>query len=356
MGRFCCVCGQENIEPRETFLQLISHFVYDLFHYDGKFFLTLKTLLLKPGLLTHEYVHGRRASYLHPIRMYVFTSAIFFIIFISYIAGGKVNDNNLSNLNAEQRSAINQSINHLKDSITKTNDPEKKAALQQSINTLEKIPFIFKQDSTRNTQNSGNGFIEIDLSNHSDNFLVDGMPGTMREYEQKQAKLSPDKKDGWFKRTISTKLIGINEKYRYNTKAFTDGLTERFFHSFPTMMFVSLPIVALLLQLLYINKRKKFTYVQHGVFTIHIYIAVYIFILIIYAFNALQNITHWQLFGWFSNITILGTFFYIERAMRNFYEQGKATTILKFIILLLLYSILLSLLMILFFMTSLIQI
>ncbi|WP_350339987.1 DUF3667 domain-containing protein [Paraflavitalea speifideaquila] len=34
--------------------------------------------------MPQEYIKGRRARYLHPIRMYVFSSAMFFIIFLCY--------------------------------------------------------------------------------------------------------------------------------------------------------------------------------------------------------------------------------------------------------------------------------
>ena len=80
-GRYCHVCGQENVEPKETFFGMVTHFFNDITHFDGKFFTTLKDLLFKPGFLSAEYMKGRRMSYLNPVRMYVFTSAIFFLIF-----------------------------------------------------------------------------------------------------------------------------------------------------------------------------------------------------------------------------------------------------------------------------------
>ena len=67
----------------ETFWGLLTHFVYDITHFDSKFFSTLKYLFAKPGFLSLEFLKGRRASYLHPIRMYVFTSALFFVIFFT---------------------------------------------------------------------------------------------------------------------------------------------------------------------------------------------------------------------------------------------------------------------------------
>ena len=81
LGRFCQVCGQENVVPKESFWKLVIHFFYDITHFDSNFFYTLKYLLFKPGFLSKEYLNGRRARYLNPVKMYVFTSAIFFLIF-----------------------------------------------------------------------------------------------------------------------------------------------------------------------------------------------------------------------------------------------------------------------------------
>ena len=82
-GRYCHACGQENTEPKETIWHMFTHFFYDITHFDGSFFVTLKDLLFKPGFLSKEYMLGRRKKYLHPVRMYVFTSAVFFLVFFS---------------------------------------------------------------------------------------------------------------------------------------------------------------------------------------------------------------------------------------------------------------------------------
>ncbi len=80
-GRYCHVCGQENVVPKETFWHMVTHFFYDITHFDCSFFTTVKDLIFRPGFLSNEYIAGRRVKYLHPIRMYVFTSAIFFLSF-----------------------------------------------------------------------------------------------------------------------------------------------------------------------------------------------------------------------------------------------------------------------------------
>jgi hypothetical protein len=83
IGPYCHNCGQENIEPKESFWHLILHFFNDITHFDGKFFTTLRILLFRPGFLSKEYMSGKRVSYLNPIRMYLFTSFIFFLVFFS---------------------------------------------------------------------------------------------------------------------------------------------------------------------------------------------------------------------------------------------------------------------------------
>src|SRR6516165_6989863 len=39
-GRYCHVCGQENIEPKQPAWHLVTHFFSDITHFDGKFFTT----------------------------------------------------------------------------------------------------------------------------------------------------------------------------------------------------------------------------------------------------------------------------------------------------------------------------
>ena len=78
--RYCTHCGQENTEPKESIGHLIGHFFADITHFDSQIFTTLKDLILRPGFLTREYAAGRRVKYLNPIRMYIFISAIFFLV------------------------------------------------------------------------------------------------------------------------------------------------------------------------------------------------------------------------------------------------------------------------------------
>jgi hypothetical protein len=49
-------------------------------HFDGKFFKSARYIFTRPGFLTTEFMAGRRARYMHPVRFYVFASFLFFAV------------------------------------------------------------------------------------------------------------------------------------------------------------------------------------------------------------------------------------------------------------------------------------
>ena len=55
------------------------HFVGHYFHYDSKFWQTLKLLFSEPGKLTLAYWNKQRNRYLQPISLYIFLSIVFFL-------------------------------------------------------------------------------------------------------------------------------------------------------------------------------------------------------------------------------------------------------------------------------------
>jgi uncharacterized membrane protein len=54
--------------------------VHELTHLDGKIFQTVRLLLFKPGALTLEWIRGRRARYVNPLRLYLICSLLFFAV------------------------------------------------------------------------------------------------------------------------------------------------------------------------------------------------------------------------------------------------------------------------------------
>ena len=65
-GNYCASCGQQNHLHKDTFWGLISHFTAHYFHYDSKFWKTIKALIFSPGTLTLAYQQKKRQRYIPP--------------------------------------------------------------------------------------------------------------------------------------------------------------------------------------------------------------------------------------------------------------------------------------------------
>lgn len=349
-GRYCHVCGQENIEPKETVWGLITHFFYDITHFDGKFFSTVKYLVARPGFLPAEYSKGRRAAYLHPIRMYVFTSAFFFIIFFSIYDGNNVirvnstGNNNYSNTDSAKKARDEAIQRALALAHTREDSADIMEGLALFVDTVATDPADSskKKTDTSRKKNMRNW-------DKSDDYK------TVEEYDSVQAKLPEDERDGWFERVLNRREIALRGKYGDDNKALFKAWGNAFIHQFPKLLFVSLPIFAAILRLLYIRRRKQFYYVDHGIFTIYLYIFSFVLLLVAMAISWLTNITGWD---WINLLQIplwLYSFYYIYKAMRVFYRQSRGKTIVKFILLNIIASISIITLFVLFFVFAIFQ-
>ena len=79
-GKFCHACGQKTTSANVRMHDFVHEATHEFLHLDGKILRTLKLLVTKPGLLTVEFLEGRRARYISPLRVYLTFSVIFFTI------------------------------------------------------------------------------------------------------------------------------------------------------------------------------------------------------------------------------------------------------------------------------------
>jgi len=79
-GQYCGTCGQRATSRLISLWQLSRDALGDLLDLDSRVWRTLAVLVRKPGLLTAEYLNGRRARYMPPFRMYLILSLLFFLI------------------------------------------------------------------------------------------------------------------------------------------------------------------------------------------------------------------------------------------------------------------------------------
>ena len=78
-GAFCAACGQRAVPANPSVAEIARDAWEELSGYDGRIAATFRALP-HPGRLTINYIEGRRARYLSPVRLYLIVSFVYFIV------------------------------------------------------------------------------------------------------------------------------------------------------------------------------------------------------------------------------------------------------------------------------------
>jgi Protein of unknown function (DUF3667) len=320
--RFCTCCGQENLVPKETVGHLVRHFFEDITHFDGKFFVTIKDLILRPGFLTREYVAGRRMSYLNPIRMYIFISAIFFIaLFASTDEAAPQPEDHTYGVNLFRQQLADSLRSAKGDSLQKLFNG-KMAARLDSLKTVKDS----SQDLNLNYGSAG--MVKIDITENKYN--------TLREYDSVQRTLPDTAKDKGMMHWILRNNVRQKEKHDGRNKVHIEVDVH---HDIPKIMFLILPLFALYVSWFY--SREKYYYVNHAIFSVHFHC--FIFLLFLFMLLLAKVIPG----AWtpliLVAITPIPVFVYLVAALHGMYRQSFWLTLGKGAAIGLLYAITLAL-------------
>lgn len=79
-GNYCQNCGQETRLHKASFGEFAHEFIGHYVALEGRLWGTFTRLMFRPGLLTLEYMRGRRKRYVEPLRLYLSLSIIFFAL------------------------------------------------------------------------------------------------------------------------------------------------------------------------------------------------------------------------------------------------------------------------------------
>lgn len=233
IGKFCGNCGQKAFLHKDSFLHMTAHFAADYFHYDGKFWKTIKTLFTKPGLATVEYNEGKRARYLNPIQLYIFVTTVFFLIAFSF--------------SGSEKKQANTERKRIADSLNKTSLRDTMEVNGVQLNDNGEVNFNFSLPETK---------IE-----------------NLQQYDSIQNQLPDSMKDESITRYINRKKYSYGDSDKFNEK-----FLENLIHNVPKLFFLLLPYFALLLMA--VNFRKKMYYIDHIIFSLHVHSVLFILLII----------------------------------------------------------------------------
>jgi hypothetical protein len=336
-GKFCHNCGQENLQIKESFGHMMNHAISDYFHFDQQFFHTLKPLFFSPGKLTNEYMAGRRAQFLHPVKMYIFISLIYFLLVFK--ENKEDNKVEAKQINTEhfQDSVKRVAIDKIKNN--KDLSPEQKQATIAAI--TKPSGHRVKKHTAKDTAHKTGLNINVkpidslnkdndDDDSVSGSVLNDGVTTTTddttyTQYLATQKKLPEEERDGLLMRYYNQKAFALNNP-KINKK---DLIKEGIKHNFPKMMFLLLPLFALILKVAF-WKNKKF-YVEHLIFSFHLHCFVFLFLTIVMILKMIIPDTGgWSdVIDWINIISTLVIIWYIYRALRVMYHRSRWRTFSK---------------------------
>jgi hypothetical protein len=327
-NNFCPNCGQKNEDTRKTFHHLFLHFFEDLTHYENAFWRTIRNLLFKPASLTKEYLSGKRLSYLAPVRLYIFISFItFFALSLLPEEESHVIKIKKKQEKEETRANIKNSLaeidnnkdnNHKKDPISKE---------ELKIIALEKDGKLTKKEADtlinylKKSKEKENEVFYFGKKKYKSVKQLD----SIQKYGKSSQKLSPI--EYWF----TKRMIQISRKY--SGDELIEKFKESFFHNFPKVLFIYMPIFALILWLF--HSKKRWYYFDHGIFTLH-YFSFLLLLSLIYtiisatlAFVFGDNKYVDIILGFLMFAQFIWVIIYFFKAHHRFYEETRTISFIK---------------------------
>lgn len=325
-GPFCYYCGQPDRNFMRFFPALFRDLLEDLLDLDSRFMRTIKPLLFKPGRLTRDYMNGRRFRYAPPMRLYIFSSIVFFLLaaFLTSDAitlNGVGNDSGIIQIStdsAEEMQQVEEALSSIPPPIRDQIDIEQIIAEMPGEEDADKPLFEPNQIS----------FNEEPWDRETNPVAIRWLPDWLNDRINDEIEGSPQKAEQ------------INEN--------PNLIVDKVFDILPATMFVLLPIVALIFKFWYLFAKRY--YVEHLIFSLHNHSFIFVSLIVLLLTNVTGSFLN--LHGYTAAVT--GTEWlviaisvwiplYLLISLRVVYQQGWWLTLGKFFVIGISYVTLLSL-------------
>ncbi len=292
-GEFCHQCGQEKKSYIRNVSGVVTEFFGEFSNWDTRVWRTLVPLWFRPGYLSRRYVKGHRVPYVPPLRLYLFTSIIVFLILAKLVpqqaieASATASNPELMVIETEDGTEIT-----LAELLKRT-----EAKLQQEPALQNAVPSFYNSEQQGHT---------LELPFVSDE--------TQQRVNER------------FNAFIANPKLAIN----------------KFFSLAPQMMFLLLPLFALLLKLMYIRSDRY--YMEHLIVALHSHSFILQFFVFYIALGLLQQSIGWgwlaTAVGWLETAALCWIPLYLFLCQKFYYRQSWGKTLLKFWLTSSLYNVL----------------
>lgn len=349
-GQFCSSCGQKRFDGRIRMRDLLSKFLHNITHLDGKF-VRMAWQLLIPGKVTVSYFQGKIKRYPHPVQF--FFVVMFFFLFLlnkTFDSGkGQVSSRSGANIHIkmdekqedndessradagdffktlERQALVREFQASYANLPPELRTPAVHAAFDSSASRLSSNYRLLLRDIQEELDSAGEKSIRADL-------LLDTIPIGLVNKEYRFAindllRLSPDDLldaygiHAWQERVMVKQGIKSIKEPK--------GLLHAYLGSLTWTILALVALMSVFLALFY--RRQRRYYVEHFIFLLHQHSGAFLLITLALLCNLWIDMAWvWLLvFGWIGLSLLI--------AMKNFYGENWFKTVLKWTTYCLLY-------------------
>ncbi len=270
---YCPHCGQEQHDLHRSVRSIFGEALDSLAGWDGKIPATLWRLVRHPGVLTTEFLAGRRARYLRPLRLYLTLSLVYFLVLsMDWGATGRS-----LNLQLEEPVSAQEAAQARRDSVADARADSIGNARADSLSGARAARVARRHASRPDTP--------------PDTTTVGGR--LERAFEQRIERL---------------KKLPKAERNR--------AFTSAFFGQTPNMVFALVPVFALLLRVAY--RKAPLFYAEHLVHALHLHAFAMLALLVVHVTP-----------GAWSVLPLLALPAYVWIALRRVYGGSRTRTTVK---------------------------
>lgn len=274
-GRYCRSCGQARRVVTVSLREMVVDFLDDQLTLNSALPRTVALLLFHPGYLTQEYLRGRIARYIRPLRLYLASSLVFFLTLT---------------LNADVRRLGEQ----LDREAVGVADSVRAAAAADTVMSVNA-----RGARIGVTRSTGGGGGKIFSAGISDTTRVAPWlrPLAHRAIEQEKRLNGMSRGEA-----IRRLVVGMESNA-------------------PKAVFLLLPVFALILKLLYARRGRL--YVEHFVFALHVHAFAFVLFTLMFVTPG----------AWVTSLLALWFLVYLFLAMKRIYRQSVSKTAVKYLLL-----------------------
>lgn len=298
---YCENCGQAKVESRLNIWKLFKDFISNIFNLDGRLFRSLRHMW-RPAFLAQEYMHGRRKSYVNPIRFY-----LLMIVSLFFLLKSSMNDDMI------EKSGIRAIAEVEQKKLAEIYD----TAIYSIIHNIDTIQHRQLRDRIFTAANkeptrifTGGNFLGWDIKEYYvtryDAYSMD-IDSLFKKYNLTE----------WYDQLFIEQLIKVDKN--------RSGSASYFISKLMWGVILYTFLVALLMKLLYI--RNNYYYVEHLILVI-LYVAKVMLVLNIVYLIPLLGLgnSFWNYFM----VLIYGlVVLYFFITLKKFFQQGYLKTFIK---------------------------